>query len=540
MDAEVSIPDLLKKLSAIGISLSAEQDHNRILEMILRSAKELTHADGGTLYLRTKDNSLKFEIVHTDSLNIYMGGVAGNPIAFYPIRLSNADGKENIHNVAACAALKDRTINIADAYDNNEFDFSGTRQFDNKIGYRSTSFLTVPMSNHENEIIGVLQLINAVDSKTGEIKSFSDLDQQLVESLASQAAITISNKQLIESQKKLFDSFLELIAKAIDEKSPYTAGHCRRLPVLTEMIAKATHDISYGYYKDFTMTDEDMYELNVAAWLHDCGKITTPESVVDKSTKLETIFDRIELINTRCEILKRDAQIAALKRKFNLSTDDESYVDQELSSTLQQLDSDREFIQQCNFGKEAMTSEDQQRIQSIAQYKWQGTNDRETNFLSDNEVYNLNIYRGTLTKEEREIINNHIVVTIDMLEALPYPKHLMNVTEYAGGHHEKMDGTGYPKGLTRDELSVPARIMAIADIFEALTAADRPYKGSMNVSTALTILGNMKLNDHIDPDLFDVFMWQKVYLKYADDFLQPQQCDDFNLSDIPGYVRPPK
>ena len=248
MDLELSdISALLKKLNSVGIALSAEKNHDRLLEIILMSAKEMTRADGGTLYLRTDENSLKFEIVHTDSLGIHMGGVEGEPITFYPVKLVKYDGEPNTHNVAACAVLKNKTINIPDAYANEEFDFSGTRKFDEKTGYRSQSFLTVPMTNHENEIIGVLQLINATDEETGEIREFSSLDQQVVESLASQAAVSITNRQLIEAQKELFDSFIELIASAIDEKSPYTAGHCRRVPVLTDMIAEACCDIEKSF-----------------------------------------------------------------------------------------------------------------------------------------------------------------------------------------------------------------------------------------------------------------------------------------------------
>jgi len=540
MDLTLSdLPKLLINLNSVGVALSAEKDHDRLLEIILMRAKDMTNADGGTLYLRTEENTLKFEIVHTDSLGIRMGGVKGEPIAFYPIKLVN-DGEPNTHNVAACAVLKNETINIPDAYTDEEFDFTGTRQFDKKTGYRSQSFLTVPMTNHENEIIGVLQLINAIDSKTGEIRTFSALDQQVVESLASQAAVTLTNRQLIEAQKNLFDSFIELIASAIDEKSPYTAGHCRRVPVLTDMIAEAVCNIDHGPHQDFNMTDEDKYELSVAGWLHDCGKITTPEAVVDKATKLETIIDRIEMIDTRFEVLKRDAEIAALKTRLKALGKKDLNDDEQLSSELKQLDDDREFIRTCNVGGEAMADELQQRVGKIAQYKWKNAEGDESNFLSQNEVYNLNIFRGTLTAEEREIINNHIVATIKMLGSLPYPKHLLNVTEFAGGHHEKMDGTGYPNGLTRDEMSVQARMMGIADIFEALTAGDRPYKNAMPMSQSLTILGNMKLENHIDPDLFDVFMWEKVYQRYADKFLTEEQCDDFDLNDIPGYVPPPE
>ncbi len=540
MDLTLSdLPKLLINLNSVGIALSAEKDHDRLLEVILMRAKDMTNADGGTLYLRTEENTLKFEIVHTDSLGILMGGPRGEPIAFYPIKLVN-DGEPNMHNVAACAVLKNETINIPDAYTDEEFDFTGTRQFDKKTGYRSKSFLTVPMTNHENEIIGVLQLINAKDSKTDEIRTFSALDQQVVESLASQAAVTLTNRQLIEAQKNLFDSFIELIATAIDEKSPYTAGHCRRVPVLTNMIADAACNIDHGPHQDFSMTDEDKYELSVAGWLHDCGKITTPEAVVDKGTKLETIIDRIEMIDTRFEVLKRDAEIAALKNKLEAFGESDLSADEQLSSELKQLDDDREFIRTCNVGGEAMADELQQRVGKIAQYKWENPEGNESTFLTENEVYNLNIFRGTLTAEEREIINNHIVATIKMLGSLPYPKHLLNVTEFAGGHHEKMDGTGYPNGLKRDEMSIQARMMGIADIFEALTAGDRPYKDAMPMSQALTILGRMKLENHIDPDLFDVFMWEKVYQKYCDKFLTKEQCDDYDLNDIPGYTPPPE
>ncbi len=541
MDLTLSdLPTVLINLNSVGVALSAEKDHDRLLEIILMRAKEMTRADGGTLYLRTEENTLKFEIVHTDSLGIRMGGTQGEPISFYPVKLVNDDGEPNMHNVAACAVLKNETINIADAYSNEEFDFTGTRQFDKKTGYRSKSFLTVPMTNHENKIIGVLQLINATDADTGEIRAFSALDQQVVESLASQAAITLTNRQLIEAQKNLFDSFIALIASAIDEKSPYTAGHCRRVPVLTDMIAEACCNINYGPHKDFSMSDEDKYELNVAGWLHDCGKITTPEAVVDKGTKLETIVDRIEMIDTRFEILKRDAEIAALKRKLDSLGEKDFSGDEQLASELEQFDDDRAFIRMCNIGGEAMADDLQQRVKKIAQYKWKDTEGNESNFLSDDEVYNLNIFRGTLTAEDREIINNHVVATIRMLGSLPYPKHLLNVTEFAGGHHEKMDGTGYPKGLKRDEMSIQARMLGIADIFEALTAADRPYKKAMPMSQALTILGRMKLDNHIDPDLYDVFMWEKVYQRYADDYLGPEQCDDYDLNDIPGYVPPPE
>jgi HD-GYP domain-containing protein (c-di-GMP phosphodiesterase class II) len=535
MDLEkTDLPQLLKELNAIGIALSAEKDHNRLLEMILIRSKEITNSDGGTLYTR-KNDDLKFEIMHTDSLDIHLGGVDGEPITFYPIHLYKDNGEPNTHNVAACAVLGNKTINIPDAYTNDEFDFSGTRGFDEKMGYRSQSFLTVPMTNHENEIIGVLQLINSQDPETGEVNAFTAIEQQLVESLASQAAVTITNQSLIEAQKELFDALVKLIADAIDEKSPYTAGHCRRVPVLSNMIAHAVNDTTVGPLKDFSMTEEEIYELDIAAWLHDCGKITTPECVVDKATKLETIFDKVNLVDARIEILKRDAEIAALKKKLKEINPTLSFSDGELKAEIAKLEQDKEFIRGCNIGGETISEASVERINQIANNEFVNPDGEKEKLLNEEDVQNLQIGRGTLNYREREIINNHVAVTIKMLESLPYPKHLKKVPEYAGGHHEKVDGTGYPNQLKGDDMSIPARMVAIADVFEALTAKDRPYKKAMSLSQSLTILGRMKLDGHVDPDLFDVFVWEKIYLKYANKHLAAEQIDDVDLEQIPGY-----
>ena len=304
----------LEQLNAIGASLSAERDINRLLESILVAAKTITRADGGTLYRVTEDQTLRFEIVRTSSLKNYLGGTTGNPVPFYPIQLYK-DGKPNHNMIAAHAALTGQTINVQDAYTAEGFDFSGTRNFDAKTGYRSKSFLTVPMKNHENEAIGVLQLINASDPNTGEIVPFSPSDQRLAESLASQAAIALTNRMLIIQLEELFESFINLMNTAIDEKSPYTGGHCQRVPQLTMMLAEAVNETKEGPLANFSMNDKDRYELKIAGLLHDCGKVTTPVHVVDKATKLETIYDRIHLIDTRFEVLKRDAEIEFLKGK---------------------------------------------------------------------------------------------------------------------------------------------------------------------------------------------------------------------------------
>jgi HD-GYP domain-containing protein (c-di-GMP phosphodiesterase class II) len=474
----------------------------------------------------TEERTLRFEIMRTTSLKFYLGGSTGSPIPFYPIQLYK-DGKPNHSMVAAYAALTGKTVNIADAYTAEGFDFTGTRSFDSKTGYRSKSFLTVPMKNHENEIIGVLQLLNAQDPETGEVVPFSSSDQRLAESLASQAAIALTNRMLINQLEQLFESFIKLINTAIDEKSPYTGGHCQRVPVLTMLLAEAVNETAEGPLAAFQMSDKDRYELKIAGLLHDCGKVTTPVHVVDKATKLESIFDRVHLVDTRFEVLKRDAEIEFLRAGGD---------EMRLHRRLRELDDDRKFLHACNIGGERMREEDIERVRHIARYRWRDVSGHEADFLTEDEVKNLTIRAGTLTDEERKIINHHIVATIKMLEALPWPKHLRKVPEYAGGHHERMDGKGYPRGLTREQMSVQARCMGIADIFEALTAKDRPYKKGKTLSESLEILGRMTLNGHVDPDLFDVFVRRRVYRRYAEMFLDAEQVDAVDESRIPGYA----
>jgi len=527
MDTQDDLFRRLEQLNEIGAALSHERNLERLLERILLAAKQITHADGGTLYRMTEDGQhLRFEIVRTDSLKIAFGGTTGEPLSskFPDLPLHTEAGEPNNSMVAAYSALTLKTVNIADAYTTAGFDFSGTRAFDARTGYRSQSFLTVPMKNHENTVIGVLQLINALDPVSGEVRAFSNADQRLAESLASQAAIALTNRQLISQLEGLFESFIQLINTAIDEKSPYTGGHCQRVPELTMMLAEAVNATTEGPLADFSMSDKDRYELKIAGLLHDCGKVTTPVHVVDKATKLQTIFDRIHLVDTRFEVLKRDAEIRMWQRIAQ--GESESVARDELSRQLAQIDSDRAFLRQSNVGGEAMRPEDQERVARIAaSYHWVNEQGEDVPFLSADEVENLSIRAGTLTGPEREIINHHIVATIKMLESLPWPRHLKSVPEYAGGHHERMDGKGYPRGLTRDQMSVQARIMGIADIFEALTARDRPYKDGMKLSQALDILRKFRDGGHIDPDLFDVFMNSRVYLRYAERFLKPEQID---------------
>ena len=530
------LEDQIKNLSEIGVALSKEKDMGKLLETILLEAKRISAADGGTLYMKTEDNRLKFEIMMTDSLGIHYGGTSPKPIpdTISPVKLYKPETNQpNYYNVSAYAALTGKTINIKDAYTEKGFDFSGTIEYDKKHGYHSKSFLTVPMKNHENKIIGVLQVLNAKNPKTGEIVSFST-SVNMIESLASQAAVAITNKNLIRELEVLFESFIKLIATAIDKKSAYTGGHCSRVPEITMMLADAVGKIKSGKYKNFNMTQDERYELYIAAWLHDCGKVATPTHIVDKGTKLENIFDRIEIINNKFEVLRRDKEIEFLKKTYKLNNSNKTAltkIKDQYKIQMKQLDVDETFLERCNIGGEFMPEELQERVIQISKYPFKNKG-KKIPFLSKDEVRNLNIPKGTLLPEEREIINSHISITIEMLEQLPYPDHLKNIPEFAGGHHEKLDGTGYPRGLTGDQMSTQAKMIAIADIFEALTAADRPYKEGKKLSETMRIMGFMNKDKHIDKDLFKIFVKAGVYKKYAKKFVNPNQIDKVDETSI--------
>ena len=512
-------------LYRVGIALSSERSKDRLLEMILLEAKSLCNADGGTLYLRTDDDHLKFAIMRTDSLGIALGGTTKSPISLPAIPMADpVTGAPNHKNVATAAALLKRSVNIPDAYHAAGFDFSGTKAFDAKNSYRSKSFLAIPLVNGEDRVIGVLQLLNARDRDSGEVVPFAEAHQRIVEALASQAGVALDNQLLFDGQRELLESFIKAIASAIDSKSPHTGGHCERVPILTEMLAAAACDATTGPFADFELTDDEWYELRIAAWMHDCGKVTTPVHVMDKSTKLETIFDRIELVRARFEILRRDEELEHLRKLSAPGTDAEA-LRAEHQRRVKQLDDDLAFLEHANIGGEFLEPEKQARIAEIARktYLERGV---LRPLLSADELRNLSISRGTLTPEERLVINGHMVQTISMLEALPFPRNLRRVPEYAGGHHEKMDGTGYPRGIFAGDMSVPARIMAIADVFEALTAQDRPYKAAKRLSETMRIMGFMKRDNHLDAELFDLFVSSGVYREYAKKYLPPALIDE--------------
>ncbi|HYP90089.1 MAG TPA: HD domain-containing phosphohydrolase [Polyangiaceae bacterium] len=513
----------MELLLRVGVALSAETDTNRLLEKILLEAKDLTRADGGTLYIRRDDDQLHFAIMRTDSLGVALGGTTGQPINLPPIPLKDAEtGEPNHRHVASYAALLKQSINIPNAYDTTRFDFSGTKAFDARSGYRSVSFLTIPMTDAVGRVVGVLQLLNSRHPETGEVVAFGDIDQQTVEVLASQAGVSLQNKLLRDAQRDLLESFIRMIASAIDAKSDYTGGHCARVPVIAEMLARAACDARTGPFATFDLTELEWYELHIACWLHDCGKVVTPVHVMDKSKKLETIFDRIETVRARFEVLKRDARLDAYERER--AGEDSVQVRAELDAELAALADDLAFLEKTNFGGEFLPREGQERIKCIALRSLEIAG-RRVPLLSEEEVQNLSVSRGTLTEKERLVINAHMVHTVNILNALPFPPQLRRVPEYATGHHEKMDGTGYPRGIYAGDMSVPARIMAVADVFEALTAMDRPYKQPKKLSEVMVIMGKMKEQHHLDPEVFDLFIASGTYRKYAEQHLPPELCD---------------
>lgn len=519
----------------ISVQLSSESDSDTLMEKILLAAMDISHADAGSIYLANDENELEFRTVINNSLSIHLGGSSSEKITFPAIPLQ-LNGKDNKSAIVAHTVNTGEVINVIDVYDEQPFDYSAARKMDKKIGYRTQSMLTFPLKNHAHEIIGAIQLINAIEQNT--IIAFSKEIERQILSFASLGAIALTNRALIHDMENLFESFAKTIAVAIDEKSPHTGGHCKRVPELTLMIADAVHQEQNGPMASFTLAPEERHQLEIAGWLHDCGKISTPDSILEKAKKLETIFDRIHYVDAKLEIALRDIKLK-YQADIIIALKDDKLIEVKQLERIQevaekQVNCDRAFLQKINIGGEFLTDELQANIHTIAKRYSITIEGVSQPLLSDDEITNLSIKRGTLNEEERLIIKRHMNVTQDILEALPFPKHLSNVAEYALGHHETMDGKGYPRGLTKEQMSVPARVMAIADIFEALSSADRPYKKAKPVSECLKIMGKLVLNNHLDGDLFTIFVKEKVYEGYIHQFANPSQLDDFELESISG------
>ncbi len=518
--------NVMTAVNDIGSTLGRTRDPASMIEQIVGAGATLFNADGAAVYLNGSDGVLGLARMRIASLDLTIAG--------------NSPEAERLET-GACSRVLHSIVSVEDVYRQDPVAFEPQRKLDEVLGYHTRSLLNVPMRDHEGELIGVLRLFNARNPETGEVVTFSGEALQLAESLAAQAAIAVTNNKLVAEFKNLFDSLIQLLAVAIDEKSPYTGGHCRRVPEITMLIADAVSRTATGPFREVSFSPDELYELKVAALLHDCGKVATPVHVVDKATKLETIHDRIELVDTRFEVVRRDLELRALGevRRESRSGESGRAPSARHEEAIRQLESDRAFLRKANIGSEFMTAEHRERVRDISRrYRWRNVAGEEVDFLTADEIENLTIPKGTLNQTEREIINLHVTSTIRMLQALPYPRALRRVPEIAGAHHERMDGKGYPHGLRRDDISLQGRILGLADIFEALTAKDRPYKPGKKLSEVMTIMGHMANEGHVDRDLFRLFVEQRVYLDYARSMLDPEQVDAVDVARIPSLEQP--
>ena len=519
-----------RSFAQIGLALSAEKNINKLLEMIVDEARFLTNSDAGTLYILDEEEKyLRFQILQNDSMNIRIGPTSGAGLTLPNVPLY-LEGKPNYANVSSYAALTDETINIKDVYEAEGFDFTGPKDYDSTTGYRSKSMLVIPLKNHENDIIGVLQLLNAQDSETGEVVPFSADYMDVTASLASQAAVALTNAQLIQDLRDLFYAFIRTIAAAIDEKSPYTWRHINRVVDLTMLIGNMINRIHEGPFEDVNLTYDQLEELRMAAWMHDVGKITTPEYIVDKSAKLQTILDTISLIEMRFQYIAKSIENSLLRQHIEMlqkkrrDESEKDLLDETMAGEIKSLQDDFEFIKACDGSFQYMSDDHVHRVKEIAAKKY-SINNENLPYLTEDEVKNLCIRKGNLNQEERKIIEDHVRMTEKILSQLPFPKSLARVPEFACEHHEKLDGSGYPRGLSAEDLALQSRIIAFADIFEALTAKDRPYRKPMMLSQAINIMSSMKKEKHIDPDIYDLFFQSALHLEYAKNELDQEQID---------------
>ncbi len=489
----------IETLTEIAIGLTAEQDLSRLLDKTLRYARELSKADAGTLYL-LQDGALHFSILQNESLGTKLGGGEGD-IDLPPVALDAG-------NVSGCAALEGRTIVIDDVYACDDYDFSGPRRYDEATGYRCKSMLVVPMRNHQGDVMGVVQLINAIDGDTGEVVAFEADVVVLVESLASLAAVAISNAALIEQTRDLFESLIRVLAVAIDAKSPHTGNHVQRVAELNVFLAHYIHDKQDGPFAEVQFSDEDFEAIRLAGWLHDVGKITTPVHIMDKGTKLLGLRDGVELIETRFALLEMLARSDDPEKSGLGSAED--------------LEEDLEFIRQCNKPDVIMDAARLERLRQIAD-RYVGHDGTKTHLLNERELDALSIVRGTLTDEEFGIMRSHVESTEAMLSQVPFREGLSKVTLYASQHHERLNGRGYPKGLSADQIPLPSRILQVADVYEALAAKDRPYKEAMTEREVLSILTNMAENSEIDHDILKLFTDEKVHRAFEAEYLRNHQ-----------------
>lgn len=515
----------IKNMQRIAISLSAEKNENKIYDMILEEALSYTNSDGATIYSVSDDGKfLDFKVVYNRTLNIRKGGTRDK--IEWPSLPLYTEGKKRMGHMATYVYHTGQSQFVDDVYEQSFFDTKGTKLIDEQNNYRTKSMMTIPLKDHENEVLGVIQLLNAMDER-GHIIPFSEHHMTMLNSLASQTAITFSNRKLIADLEHLLFKFIEAIAGAIDRKSEYTGGHIRRVAQLTSALAEKINLSDSGFFKDRNFTEDELKEINISGWLHDIGKIITPVHVMDKPRKLVTIFDRIEFIKAKFEvvrqIIKKDMIIAKYENKPEVIIEKEKLLDK--------LADDLQFLVKGNFGAEFVSEKDMERIEGIAHFTYESDGEIFS-LINDNEKENLEIQRGTLSKDEFNKIQEHAQTTLDMLQQLDFPKKYKNVPDYAGSHHEKLNGKGYPRHLKGDEIALQARIVCIADLYEALTASDRPYKKGNMISKSLQIMGFIARDGEIDKDLLDLFIDTKLYLEFAEKCLPKEQIDEVDLDKI--------
>ena len=501
-----------EEIMKINLAFTSQHDKKKLLEEILTLTRKLTNADAGTLYIKSKDEkNLDFKVVQNSTLKIKLNDIKDSDNwPSLPIYLD--DGTENNKMVAVVCANEKRIINILDVYKTRKYKFDGTKKFDNTTKYRSKSMLVIPLINHENDVIGVLQLINKM--KNNEIITFDKFDEKVISSLSSQAAMALTNMQLLDSLEEFLNAFVSTIAKAIDAKSPYTKDHILKVEKIALLIANAINS-DETIYKDIKYSDNDYKQIALAAWMHDIGKISMPDYVLDKATKLEKIYDRIDLIEQRFELIKKDKEIEYLKKQIS---------QEEFDKSIEELTNYTTFIKRINLGGEFMDDKDLLKLEKISKLTYKKDN-IETPLISSDEYYNLSIRKGTLTKEEIDIIKNHAQLSLDMISGLPFPKKYKDVLNIACNHHEKLNGTGHPRGLSKENITLEDRIMILSDIFEALTSSSRPYKKAMKLSTVKNILQNMYEKDELDKDLTEFFFNHDVFKQYSNEALNPEQLD---------------
>ncbi len=514
---ELSYVEKINLLNKIGMSLSLNDDLDFILEDIVSEAKNIANADGGTLYvLNEKTGELDFKVVQTDSLGIRLGG-KNKKLDWPSLPLYLDNGDKNLQMVAATCVLEDRVINIKDVYSAKNYDFAGTKVFDKNNNYRSKSMLVVPLKNHEKKIIGVLQIINKL-SDTDKTIPFNKEDEDIISSLASQAAVALTNAALVQSLEDLLEAFLNSIIYALRKKSPYTANHIHKMVSLSKMLAIAVGE-DEGVFKSVKYSKNDIKKINFAALMHDVGKLSTPDYILDKATKLDGLFDRIEVIKTRAWAIKKELEIEFLKK--NISYD-------EYEKQKKKIDENLDIVVKNNVGTEFLSKEMVKKIKSISKEAIVCEGEK-LHLITEEEAELLSIQRGTLSEDERKAINEHATVSMEVLNRLPFPDKYKEIPHISGAHHEKINGTGYPLGLKEDEISLEARILAIADIFEAITASDRPYKKPNPLSVSMKILYFMAKDGELDRDLVQFFYESGLYKKYAKKALNKEQIDEVDL-----------